>query len=206
MMMVQQNLECTGCMDQIGASFAYFAMITTHRFPGDLTFTMKTYGIGLQLLRKCSDPSSVGRGLAVATIFVAHLFSPLADHFAVLEEASDLGLVSGDKHLYLFTVSAIALNRLFIGGDMSELEMYCNIAPEDFGNWERDLRGGVSLVACRQLSRSMQGKTDTSSPSTVMSDDQHDTTEYLDFISSNMSNPSRYRFYNVSSLWYDANS
>ena len=190
-MMVQYHLDHQGAMDQIGPGFAYFSMISTNRFPGDLSFTLQTYNTSLQLLRQCGDPSSVGRGLTVATVFAAHLFSPIADHFAVLEEALELGLVSGDKHLYLFTVSSIALNRLHVGGDVAELELYCSMAPEDFGNWERDLRGGVSLVACRQLARSLQGKTGTSSPDTVMSDEQHDTRNYLAYISSSKSDVSR---------------
>ena len=67
----------------------------------------------------------------------------------------------------------------------------CSIAPEDFGDWEKDIRGGVLIMASRQVARALQGKTWTSSADTVMSDDDHDAHAYLDFLRSSSSDPSR---------------
>lgn len=167
-------------------------MIGAQRFAGDLSFNRRMYDASLQLLRQCPDPSTVGRGLTVSVHFAAHLFSPISGHFEVLEESLELGLVSGDKHLYLFTVSSIALCRMYLGFDMNEIETYCSVAPEEFRDWEQDLRGGVSIIACRQLSRSLQGKTLIDSPKTVMSDENHNTAEYIRFIRSSLSKPDRY--------------
>ena len=178
-------------LNRVGLAYAYFSMIAAHRHAGDLTFTHQMYNMSLQLLRQCDDESTVGRGLTVATVFAAHLFSPILEHFEVLDEAVELALMSGDKHLYLFTVSSIALNRMYLGSDIAELEQYCTIAPEDFQDWDKDLRGGVTITACRQLARSLQGKTFTGVPETVMSDDNHSTTDYINFIKYSMSNPSR---------------
>lgn len=65
------------------------------------------------------------------------------------------------------------------------------MAPEDFGDWEKDIRGGVILVACRQVARALQGKTLLLSADTALSDDSHNTEEYLAFIRSATSNPTR---------------
>ena len=46
-------------------------------------------------------------------------------------------------------------------------------------------------MASRQVARALQGKTWTSSADTVMSDDDHDTHVYLDFLRSSSNNPSR---------------
>jgi hypothetical protein len=179
-------------LNKVGLGYAYFSMIGAKRFAEDPSFNRQMYDASLQLLRQCHDPSTVGRGLTLLIHFAAHLFSPISGHFEVLEESLELGLVSGDKHLYLFTVSSIALCRMYLGFDMNEIETYCSVAPEDFNDWEQDLRGGVSIIACRQLSRSLQGKTLNDSPKTVMSDENHNTAEYIRFIRSSMSNPDRY--------------
>lgn len=179
-------------LNKVGLGYAYFSIIGPQRFAGDLSFSRQMYDASLSLLRQCHDPSTVGRGLTVSIHFAAHLFSPISGHFKVLEEALELGLISGDKHLYLFTVSSIALCRMYLGFDMNEIEMYCSVAPEDFRDWEQDLRGGVSIIACRQLSRSLQGKTLYDSPKTVMSDENHNTADYIRSIRTSMSNPNRY--------------
>ena len=179
-------------LNKVGLAYAYFSIIGTKRFAGDLSFTLQMYNTSIQLLRQCHDASSVGRGLTVATIFTAHFFTPISEHLGVLEEALELALVSGDKHLYLFTVSSIASCRLHSGFDMADVEMYCSVAPEDFHDWEKDLRGGAIIIACRQLARSLQGKTLNGSAETVMSDENHSTANYVQFVKSQVSNPGRY--------------
>lgn len=181
----------TEALNGIGLAYAYFTMITTRYAGGDLSFTSQMYHTSLQLLRQCSDSSTVGRGLNVAAVFAGHLFAPMSEHLEVLEESVDLGLDAGDKHLFLFAVSSIALHRMQLGLDLAEIEMYCSVAPEDFRDWETDLRGGVTIIACRQLARSLQGKTFNDSQDSVMSDESHSTASYIQFIKSSMSNPDR---------------
>ena len=67
----------------------------------------------------------------------------------------------------------------------------CSMAPEDFGDWEKDIRGGVLVTACRQVARALQGKTWISSADTVLSDHSHNTKDYLQFIHSSTTNPHR---------------
>lgn len=193
---VDFHLRSTGTFYQSGLGFAYFALIGISRF-ADLKFGSQIHDVSDYLLRRSNDLYTVGRGLTLSAIFITHLLRPIREQFDVLEEAMERSLICGDKHVFLFSVGGIALSRLFLGMDMAELETYCNVAPEDFGDWTTDLRGGVLLTAVRQIARSLQGKTNSSYAKTVMSDEQHDTTEYMEFINKNASNIERPRdFYN----------
>ena len=167
-----------GAYIQIGLGFCYFTMTGLTRF-GDMRFGRLTYAIGLRFLKRFNEPSTTGRGLAVSSLFVVHLLSPIRDHLAVLEEAIDHSLLAGDKIMFLVAVAGLALSRLWLGSDMVDTEAFCSYAPEEFGNWAPDLRGGVMLVSVRQVARALQGKTQVSSARTVMSDEDHDSEEYM---------------------------
>lgn len=56
-----------------------------------------------------------------------------------------------------------------------------------------DMRGGVFLTATRQVARSLQGKTYTETPETVMSDEEHRTADYMELIDARSSNNKRPR-------------
>ena len=145
---VGMHLANSGTFYQSGVGFAYFTMVATSRF-GDMTFGLQTYKASQELLRRFKDPYTLGRGLTLLSLFLGHLFSPIRDNLELQEEAMEYCLVSGDKHTFLFSVAGLALSRLYLGVDMAELETYCSIGPEDFGDWAEDLRGGVLLTAVR---------------------------------------------------------
>lgn len=145
---VDFHLRSTGTFYQSGLGFAYFALIGISRF-ADLKFGSQIHDVSDYLLRRSNDLYTVGRGLTLSAIFITHLLRPIREQFDVLEEAMERSLICGDKHVFLFSVGGIALSRLFLGMDMAELETYCNVAPEDFGDWTTDLRGGVLLTAVR---------------------------------------------------------
>ena len=228
------HLTSSGTFYQSGVGFAYFTMVATSRY-GDMAFGLKTYKAAQELLRRFNDPYTLGRGLTLLSLFVGHLFTPIRDNLELQEEAVEYCLVSGDKHTFLFSVAGLALSRLYLGTDMAELESYCSIGPEDFGDWSRDLRGGVLLTAVRyvlmltfsivhgcalqthstclpsswyafrfndipntnfasfhsQVARALQGKTCTTYADSVMSDEGHDTTAYMNYMHSNASNVER---------------
>lgn len=146
--MVDYHTRCTGTFYQSGLGFAYFAFIGISRF-ADLSFGSQMHDISYHLLRRSNNLYTVGRGLTLAAIFITHLLAPIREQFDLLEEAMDRSLTCGDKHVFLFSVGGIALSRLLLGMDMVELENYCNVAAEDFGDWASDLRGGVLLTAVR---------------------------------------------------------
>lgn len=189
-----------GTFVQIGLGCLYLAMIAMSRF-SDISFGMKLHTIGFQLLRRFNESFTLGRGLCLSYLFLDHLLSPIRDHMAELEESVDHTLASGDKIVYLVSISSLANARLFLGSNMADLESFCSYAPEDFGDWAGDLRGGVTLTAVRQVARSLQGKTWYDSASTVMSDDDHNTEKYLEFLSAKAFNAVKPRdMYNSYSL------
>jgi len=170
-----------GTFVQIGLGCLYLAMVAVTRF-SDIPFGRKLHTIGFQLLRRY-ESFTLGRGLCLSYLFLDHLLSPIREHMAGLEESVDHTLASGDKIVYLVAISSLASARLFLGSNMADLEAFCSYAPEDFGDWTGDLRGGVTLTAVRQVARSLQGKTGYGSASTCMSDGDHDTEKYLEFLS-----------------------
>ncbi|MCJ1382478.1 hypothetical protein MMC17_005591 [Xylographa soralifera] len=167
-----------GTFVQIGAGFLYLAMVAISRF-SDMQFGHKLHTTGMQLLRRFNDPYTLGRGLTLSYLMVSHYLTPIGEHVMDLEEALDYTLASGDKIVSLLTVGCLAGSRLFLGFDMADIESFCGYAAEDYGDWTLDLRGGISLMAVRQVARSLQGKTRIGMASTVMSDDNHDSEEYL---------------------------
>lgn len=146
--MVDFHLNSAGTFHQIGLGFLYFTVAGIMRF-ADLSFGSQMYDVAHQLLRRSDDLYTLGRGLTISAIFITHMLTPIREHIDLLEEAMDHSLVCGDKHVFLFSVAGIALSRLFLGVDMAELENFCNVAPEDFGDWTTDLRGGTLLTVLR---------------------------------------------------------
>lgn len=185
--MVELHLVRPKVFSQTSIGFTYLAIISISRGT-DPSFGLQMHDISRQLLSPHGDSYTIGRGLTLSAVFVAHFCAPVRDQIDLLEEAIDHSLVSGDKHTYLFSVASIALSKVFIG-DEADVESYCAVAAEDFGDWSTDMRGGVLMTAVRQVSRSLQGKTCVDSPETVMSDDDHDTAQYLSLIVSRSSNP-----------------
>lgn len=186
--MVDTHMNYPATFSQTGVGFTYFAIISIGRI-GDLPFGLQMHDIAKQLLSQFGDSYTQGRGMTLSAVFIAHVCAPIRSQIDTLEDATDHSMVSGDRHTYLFSVGSIALCKIYVGDDMAEIESYCSIAAEDFGDWSSDMRGGVLLTAVRQVSRSLQGKTWNDSPDTVMSDDDHNTKDYMSLIASRSSNP-----------------
>ena len=189
-----------GTFLQIGIGCLYLAMVAMSRF-SDVSFGRKLHTIGFQLLRRFNDSFTLGRGLCLSYLFLDHYLSPIKEHMRELEESVDHTLASGDKIVYLVSISSLASARLFLGYNMADLESFCSYAPEEYGEWAGDVRGGVSLTAIRQVARALQGKTWYGSSSTVLCDDSHDTGKYLEFLSVKAFNAAKPRdIYNSYSL------
>ena len=132
--MVETHMNHSNTFSQVGLGFSYFALVCISRNE-DLPFGLQMHDMAKQLLKHHGDPYTLGRGLALSALFIDHLCTPIRQHFDALEEAIDLSLVSGDKHVYLLCVGSIALRRLYIGDNMADIENYCSIGAEDFGDW-----------------------------------------------------------------------
>lgn len=119
---------------QVGLGFSYYALVCISR-SDDSSFGLQMHDLSKQLLTQHGDPYTLGRGLAVSALFIAHLCTPMREHFDALQEAIDHSIVSGDKHVYLLSVGSIALLRLCLGGNMVDIEAFCSVGAEDFGDW-----------------------------------------------------------------------
>ncbi|KAL8989575.1 MAG: hypothetical protein Q9177_001563, partial [Variospora cf. flavescens] len=159
----------------------------------NIHFALRCQEIGHGILEQYRDPYTYGRSLALNAMFIEGFRSPIRDHVPIFEEAIELAQVSGDKHLLLLSFGLIASCRLWQGDDMTDIENYCTFAAEDFGDWSKDVRGGTYLMAVRQTSRALQGKTWFRSAETVFSDDEHDSADYLRYVVIHASNPERPR-------------
>ena len=95
------NLDKFSCLNQVGLALSYFAMISYTRSREALAFTRHISHIAQQCLRKCTDPSTVGRGMTALILFTSHLLTPIIDHLDPLNEVTELALLAGDKHLFL---------------------------------------------------------------------------------------------------------
>ena len=124
----------TSTFSQVGLGFSYFALVCIIR-SDDLSFGLQMHDLSKQLLTQHGDPYTLGRGLALSVLFIAHMCTPMREHFDALEEAINHSLVSGDKHVYLLSVGSIALRRLYIGDNMADIEIFCSVGAEDFGDW-----------------------------------------------------------------------
>ena len=154
---------------QIGLGFPYFATVGINRSQNP-EFSRRVFELSTPLIRKYGDPFTLGRGLCLNVLFFLHLTTPLSEHLAIYEEAIDYTIISGDKTVYLLAIGLLAMYRLYLGHDMIEVESFCTYAPEDYGDWAADPRGGVVLTATRQVARALQGKTRINSARHVMSD------------------------------------
>lgn len=173
---------------QTGLGFAYLSIICIGRFK-NIPLALQMHDASRQLLNQHSDSYALGRGLTLSAVFIEHVSASIRDSMNTLENAIDQATISGDKHTHLFSVGSIALCKVYIGDDMAEIESYCSVVGDDFGDWSSDMRGGALLTAVRQISRSLQGKTWNDSPDTVMSDEEHSTEDYMGSVASRASNP-----------------
>jgi hypothetical protein len=98
---------------------------------------------------------------------------------------------AGDRILSLLNLGVAALFQVMANHDAAEVEAWIEEAPLEFTDWHQDLRGGVFLIACRQLTRALQGKTNINDPALVFSDEEHSTTSYVDDLEKRASNPKR---------------
>ena len=111
--MVETHITHPKTFSQAGLGFGYFSLVCIVR-DADLSFGLQMHDLSKQLMAQHGDPYTLGRGLALSALFIAHLCTPMREHFDALEEAIDHSLVTGDKHVYLISVGSIALRRLYV--------------------------------------------------------------------------------------------
>ncbi|KAI9761553.1 MAG: hypothetical protein M4579_000944 [Chaenotheca gracillima] len=169
-----------GAFAQVGLAFIHCAAIATARFD-KVEFAVELGQIGNAYINRFNEPFVFGRG---------HLNKHITSAIAPLEAAMDSTLMSGDQLVTLLTIAVVAMSKFGIE-DMGELEAFCADASEDVRGGSTDLRGGTMLLAIRQATRALQGKTNINLADHVMSDDSHNSPEYISWVMGQSSNPER---------------
>ncbi len=177
---------------QAGVGFIMLATGTIGRFK-DFQLASMLSETAQAYFAAYEDVWTRGRGWTVYSIFSGHLWRPLADLLPVLENALTYSLSSGDRFVGLLNLGAMAVCRLFSGHDLAEIEAFCIYGPQEFQDWELDMRGGAMLVATRQIARAWRGKTGVGNIGTVLNDDHHNTSAYWRLTTKYSSNPARAR-------------
>ncbi|CAO2654203.1 Nn.00g109360.m01.CDS01 [Neocucurbitaria sp. VM-36] len=188
--LINLHLE-RGTMSQVALAYVHLGSIAGGRF-NMINFAADIGGIAKRIFQMFpEDHYTLGRGQTLQPLFLGHFEAPIGDLIPSLEGALQASLTAGDRILTLLNLGVQAHFRVMASYDVAELEAWIEETPLDMKNWHRDLRGGVFLMACRQYSRALQGKTGTGDASFVFSDEEHDEANYVDFLEKTASNPKR---------------
>ncbi|OAL01373.1 hypothetical protein IQ06DRAFT_335685 [Phaeosphaeriaceae sp. SRC1lsM3a] len=185
--LVRVHLE-RGTVSQMPLAYCHLATIAAGRFQM-LNFAVDLGGLAKGLLQAHpEDAYTVGRAGTLLPLFEGHLEAPIRDLVPDVEHALEASLTAGDRILTLLNLGVQAHFRVMASHDMAEVEASIEDMPLDIKNWQRDLRGGVFLMGCRQACRALQGKT---SADDIFSDQAHDSKAYVEFLEKTASNPKR---------------
>ncbi|KAL2021123.1 hypothetical protein VTK56DRAFT_7429 [Thermocarpiscus australiensis] len=189
LLMVETHFS-RGAYPQSGMAFLYMSMIALSRF-NMAKFAAELAGVSLELLDKFRDPMTVSRGYMIYANFVGHVQDPIGVSASQLEGVIDYAASAGDRISTIFSFGLSAQLRFFASENCADLEAFCQYGPEEIPNWHLDTRGGTILIAVRQVCRALQGKTRTSKPLEVMSDEHHDAATYKNWLTTHTCNGGR---------------
>lgn len=192
LLMVKVNLY-KGTFPQAGMGYLHLSSIAIGRF-GMCERGISIADIAKILFDRFRDHNyTIGRGETLHALFVGHLETHMAEQIPFLHRGNQATVVAGDRIMTLLNIGVSAAFRLWSSYDVSEVENFVLEAPFEHKNWQYDLRGGVFLISVRQYCRALQGKTRINSPEDILSDDEHHSATYLEFVDTKSSNPKRPR-------------
>ncbi|KAI0433253.1 putative histidine kinase HHK1p [Xylaria sp. FL1042] len=172
------NMHLTeGPMPQSSMAFLYVAMIAISRF-NMLDFASKLGSQCSELLSLYRDPASIARGHMAYSTFISHINTPLCISVAFCDQTLDYAAGAGDRASVILSFGLSVQMKFFASDSIADLESICQYCCEEVPGWHQDTSGGTFLISVRQVCRSLQGKTNTTDPKGVMSDDQHDSVAY----------------------------
>ncbi|GAM42360.1 hypothetical protein TCE0_044r16260 [Talaromyces pinophilus] len=189
--MVKLHID-RGGFNHVIIGFAHLAMVAFSRFR-DFDTAVRLSDLAQSLADSCTDTWLKHRAAMIHNLFVSHLRVWMESSLPVLETLIESSLLSGDPYVILMSLSSMAMTRLYLGHDMAQLEMFCDESPIDIPEWPSDTQAGATIIGVRQVTRSLQGKTAWQSAEDVMSDDNHESYEFIAFLESHASNPERPR-------------
>ncbi|KAI0378455.1 putative histidine kinase HHK1p [Hypomontagnella monticulosa] len=163
-------------------AFLYVAMIALSRF-NMVEFAAELGSQCLELLERNRDPFSSARGYMLYASFVSHIHVPISISVNHSEQSVEFASSAGDRISVILSFGLSAQMRFFASENVAYLESICQYSCEEVPGWHQDTRGGTFLIAVRQLCRALQGKTETTNPDGVMTDSQHNSCSYKEWLS-----------------------
>jgi len=185
LVIVNTQLTC-GTFPQAGMAFLYLAMIAITRF-NMIKFASDMGSIALALMNRWRD----NLGGTMYSMYVGHLHLPLHNAIGQLEGACEYAIQAGDRISTILNFGLAGNLKFFASDHLVDLEAFCTYGCEEVPGWQQDTRGGTMVIAVRQASKALQGKTFNSSPSEIMSDEQHDSLLYKSWLRNTMDNADR---------------
>ena len=180
-----------GLYPQVGIAFVHFASVAVGRFD-DTEFGIQMGNIAKEIFNAFQDDSyTIGRGVTLHCLLLGHLEAHIRQQLPILEEAMERTVTAGDLILTLMNLGISANLKLASSHDLADVEAFCSYCPEEFKDWQKDMRGGSFLTSIKQLTRALQGKTKWQSAHTLFCDDEHNTSSYFGFIEKTASEPRR---------------
>lgn len=188
-----------------GLAYIHIATIVVTRFD-DIKLGLQLGNAGHMFFAKPPvNPWVYGRVHLLYSLFVGHLERHVVHDVAVLENAVEKSLASGDRFFALVNIGYGVAIKISTSQDFAELEHYCDWGAEEIKEWQDDVRGSVLVTGARQWLRGVCGRTQVESPHTVMNDEGHESEAYLNHITRKSSDPTRstsiYKAYMLSSLF-----
>ncbi|KAI1817549.1 putative histidine kinase HHK1p [Poronia punctata] len=179
-----------GPIPQSSMAFLYLAMIACSRF-NDVELAAELGAQCIELLDKFRDPSSVARGYMSYSTFVSHINTPLGIVVNYCDQSLDYAASAGDRASVILSYGLSVQMKFFASENVAELESICQYCSEEIPGWHRDARGGTLLIAVRQLCKALQGKTNITEKTGVLTDEQHDSVAYKAWLDGNAANGGR---------------
>ncbi|KAL5606675.1 hypothetical protein BROUX41_003071 [Berkeleyomyces rouxiae] len=171
-----------GHFPQAGVAFVFLGMIAI-TYQDKIEAGVRFGDIGAALLSR-ADPENqlVTRGWIMYYKFISHLKEPLSLANSQVERIILSEVSDGNFVAKLLGFGLAAMTKLSIGESWSKMEAWCNHCCEEMPGWEQDTRGGILILSIRQTVRAMQGKTSTSNPLEILSDQDHIMSTYKQWL------------------------
>ncbi|KAH8677463.1 hsp90-like protein [Xylariales sp. PMI_506] len=190
--MIRLHLE-RGTFPQSGMALLHISMIALSRF-NMIEFAAEMGSRCVEMFDRLRDPFSSARGYMIYANFVSHIQDSVHSAVQQLEQNVEY---AADRISVILSFGLSTQMRFFASENYADLEAICQYCCEEIPGWTQDSRGGTFLIAVRQVSRALQGKTRAHDPFEVMSDDQHSSSVYKSWLNKHTRNGGR------STLWYE---
>ena len=187
--LVDLHLE-EGAFPQSGIGFLHLAMVALSRF-NMVEFAAELGSQCVEYLDRSRDAFSLARGYMLFANFLSHIYVPIRMALNHSEQSVENAASAGDRQSAILSFGLSAQMRFFASENLADLESICQYSCEEIPGWHQDTRGGTFLISVRQVCRALQGKTNTAVADEVMSDEQHHTASYKQFLNTKTRNGGR---------------